>query len=101
LTASIIASMLAAMVKATFRLPRWELERLREQSERQRRALNSVVIDVIARGLGEQPHQDELLRALGPMVARPALAPFSPRRSEDEGERPRLTDALDWTRGDR
>jgi hypothetical protein len=92
--------MLASMVKATFRLPQWELRRLREQSERQRRALNSVVIDVIARGLGEQPHEPELLRALGSMIARPALAP-PPAPAPGPAERPRLTDALDWARGER
>jgi len=89
------------MMKATFRLPEWELRRLREQSERQRRALNSVVIDVIARGLGEQPHEHELLHALGPMIARPSLTSWSTSSVGDEGERPQLTDALDWTRGDR
>jgi hypothetical protein len=89
------------MEKATFRLPEWEMRRLREQSERQRRAMNSVVIEVIARGLGEQPHEHELLRALGTMVVRPALGPYQPARSEGEGTRPPLTDALDWARGDR
>ena len=89
------------MVKATFRLPDWEMRRLREQSERQGRALNLVVIDVIARGLGDPPHEQEMLRALGSMVARPALTPAMTVVDEDAFERPALGDALDWTRGER
>ncbi|HXM56646.1 MAG TPA: hypothetical protein VOB72_14715 [Candidatus Dormibacteraeota bacterium] len=89
------------MQKATFRLPDWEMTRLRQQSERQHRSLNEVVIEVIARGLGEQPHEHELMRALGPMVARPALSPYMEQASGDGSDRPNLTDALDWARGDR
>ena len=89
------------MEKATFRLPDWEMSRLRQQSEQQHRALNEVVIEVIARGLGEQPHEQEVLRALGSMVARPALAPYREQVPDDEATRPNLTDALDWARGDR
>ena len=100
LNASMDASMLADVEKATFRLPEWEMRRLREQSERQGRPLNAVVIDVIARGLGDQPYEQELLRALGGMVARPALAPYEPQAA-DGVARPDLTDALDWTRGER
>jgi hypothetical protein len=93
--------MLADMEKATFRLPEWEMRRLRQQSERQRRALNSVVVEVIARGLGEEPQAHEVLHALGSMVARPPLGPYEPPPREDEPEDAQLTEALDWARDDR
>lgn len=96
--------MTASTEKATFRLPRWEMDRLREESRRQRRSLNSVVTDMLARSLGDDaPTHQDLLRALGPMVRRPArnrYAPISTEQDIDE-ERVTLTDALDWTRGDR
>jgi hypothetical protein len=90
------------MEKATFRLPEWELERMRERSRQERRSLNAVVSDVIARGLGQAPAtpgQTAVVAALGPLLVRPAQ-----QRYEHEDEEPstaRLTDALDWTRGDR
>ena len=87
------------MEKATFRLPDWQLQRMRQRSREERRSLNAVVADVIARGLdapapGETP--SETARALGPLLLRPA-------RSADGSARPalspvRLTGALDWTR---
>ena len=91
------------MEKATFRLPEWELENMRERSRRERRSLNTVVAEVIAVGLGQPgaaPQGTAVAAALGPLLARPAKAPWAPsarrRRSPVQ-----LTDALDWSRGDR
>jgi hypothetical protein len=39
------------MEKVTFRVPAWQMQRLREPSREERRSLNSVVTDVIANGL--------------------------------------------------
>jgi hypothetical protein len=99
------ASMLAHMEKATFRLPEWEMRRLREESTRQHRSLNLVVIDIIARGLGEPAETEpdtDLVRVLGSMVARPPLFPFEPEpREEGDDDEVNLTDALGWARGER
>jgi len=91
------------MEKATFRLPEWEMERMRERSRRERRSLNAVASEVIARGLGQAPEaagQTAVAAALGPMLARPALEPYQ----RPDGGPPAevdLTQSLDWTRGDR
>ena len=90
------------MEKATFRLPEWELERMRERSRQERRSLNAIVSEVIARGLGQDPAapgQTTIAAALGSLLVRPALSPFQP--TSDEPSPVPLTDALDWTRGDR
>jgi len=91
------------MEKATFRLPEWELERMRARSRRERRSLNAIASEVIARGLGQAPEvagQTAVAAALGSLLVRPAL-----RRYESSGAEPAadadLIDALDWTRGDR
>jgi hypothetical protein len=91
------------MEKATFRLPEWELEKMRERSRHERRSLNTVVAEVIAVGLGQSPAAPQhgaTAAVLGPLLARPAKAPWTPparrRRSPVQ-----LTDALDWSRGDR
>src|SRR5260221_406331 len=41
--------------KATFRLPEWEMEQMRERSSQERRSLNVVVAEVIAAGLVRPP----------------------------------------------
>jgi hypothetical protein len=92
------------MEKATFRLPEWELETMRERSRRERRSLNTVVAEVIATGLGRPPataaSRTPAAISLGSLLARPAKSPWDPR-----ARRPvspvQLTDALDWSRGDR
>jgi hypothetical protein len=93
--------MLGPVEKATFRLPEWEMERLRQESRRQRRPLNAVVIEVIARGLGGQPGEDGMLRALGSLVVRPPLAPYVPAPHDDEPVEAGLDEALEWARGER
>ena len=90
------------MEKATFRLPEWELERMRERSRQERRSLNAIVSEVIARGLGQAPGapgQAGVASALGPLLVRPALHPYE--QADQEPSPVHLTDALDWTRGDR
>jgi hypothetical protein len=87
--------------KATFRLPEWELKEMRERSRRERRSLNSVVADVIAVGLGRAPapEEDAFAAALGPLLVRRATKMWT---GADWDPSPvQLTDALDWTRGDR
>ncbi|MBJ7609373.1 MAG: hypothetical protein JF887_08070 [Candidatus Dormibacteraeota bacterium] len=89
------------MEKATFRLPEWELESMRERSREERRSLNAVVADVIARGLGtaaEGGERSDAARALGPLLVRPAKTAYSVRQ---RGSSPvQLTDALEWSRGE-
>lgn len=90
------------MEKATFRLPEWELERMREQSRQQRRSLNAIVAEVLARGLGQAPAaagRTAVVTALGPLLQRPALTSYVPEAGAPSPVS--LTDALDWTRGDR
>lgn len=87
------------MEKVTLRLPEWEVERLREESRAQGKSLNTVASEVIGRGLGQPTGAADLIRQLGPMVARPPVRPY---RAEAAGvDRPGLSDALDWSRGDR
>jgi hypothetical protein len=99
--------MLAHMEKATFRLPEWEMRRLREESTRQHRSLNLVAIDVIARGLGDSAEAEpdaDLVKVLGSMVARPPLFPYEPElfdEDEDDDEEVDLLETLDWVRGER
>jgi hypothetical protein len=88
------------MEKATFRLPGWQLDRLRAESEQQQRSVNSVMIDVIARGLGQPSDSGDLVRTLGPLVARPPLAQHE-FNLEPVVLQPKLDEALDWGRGDR
>ena len=86
--------------KTTFRLPEWEMEEMRALSRRQRRSLNTVAADVIATGLRHAPEEQASLAVLlGPLLARPAQ-----RRWTGATWKPspvKLTDALDWTRGER
>src|SRR5260221_11423489 len=87
--------------KATFRLPEWEMEQMRERSRQERRSLNVVVAEVIAAGLGRPPatpRLSALAAALGPQLDRPAKRPWTPSPA---GSPVPLLDALDWTRGDR
>jgi hypothetical protein len=88
--------------KATFRLPEWEMEKMRELSRRQRRPLNTVAADVIAAGLQQaaaSPDAVPLDVALGRLLVRPATRPWT---GATWGPSPvQLTDALDWARGDR
>ena len=90
------------MEKATFRLPEWELERMRKRSRQERRSLNAIVSEVIARGLGQDPAapgQTAVAAALGSLLVRPAMGRY--RQASDGPSPVSLTDALDWTRGDR
>jgi hypothetical protein len=94
---------MAAMVeKATFRLPDWELEKLRERSRREGRSLNTVAAEVIAAGLGQTGAAAERMPlnvALGHLLARPARRSWTGPASASSPVP--LLDALDWTRGDR
>ena len=90
------------MEKATFRLPEWELERMRERSRKERRSLNAIASEVIALGLGQAPDAvgHATAAALGPLLVRPALQRYE-RLSGEQPTEVDLGDALDWTRGDR
>ena len=75
---------------------------MRERSRQERRSLNAVVSEVIARGLGQAPSapgQTAVAASLGPLLVRPALQAYE--REEGEASTVDLTDALDWARGDR
>ena len=88
--------------KATFRLPEWQLARLRARSRREHRSLNAVVAGVIAAGLAAGEQGDErasLVRALGTFLVTPAGRGLPPLTHEPSPVS--LTDALDWTRGER
>ena len=90
------------MEKATFRLPEWQLQRMRELSTDEHRSLNSVAADVIAHGLGEAPQHAEraaAARALGPLLLTPARAAYVRGRTAPSPVP--LIDALDWSRGER
>jgi hypothetical protein len=79
------------------------MEQMRERSRRERRSLNVVVAEVIAAGLGRPPATEghsALASALGPLLHRPAQRAWAPAPGAAGSPVP-LTDALDWTRGDR
>jgi hypothetical protein len=86
------------MRKITLRLPDWEVAELRERGRVERRSMNTVAGDAIARGLAGRDASADDLRALGSMVARPALRAHSPGEGPPRAE---LDQALDWTRGER
>lgn len=89
------------MEKATFRLPEWQLNRMRQKSREERRSLNAVAADVIAHGLGnavEGIERSAATRALGPLLLTPARAAYRPGPRTPSPVQ--LTDALDWRRGE-
>ncbi|MGA8016498.1 MAG: hypothetical protein WCB85_11325 [Candidatus Dormiibacterota bacterium] len=87
------------MEKVTLRLPDWEVDLLRARSRREGRSLNTVASEVLAQGLGEGRLPSEVMRALEPLLARPPVA--APVPLEAEVDRPELSSALDWARGER
>ena len=91
------------MTKTTLRLPEPVAAKLRERSRLERRSMNDVAIDALARGLGEES-PDDAMRPLRGMIFRPATHKFDPEEFEEMRQRLGLENGdlqedLDWVRG--
>lgn len=94
------------MATATFTLPESVLDALKLRSEEQGQPLDVIAADALWRGLGLQDPERDPRRLITSLRILPATERFDPAKAERlaanlSGKDYRLTDALDWARGDR